>query len=74
MRQRRGGVGNRVIAWRGDRKDDHGTVTRMDGIYHCYIRWDSDGEETHYENAAIGWEGGYGKEEARRYTDKARVY
>jgi hypothetical protein len=48
-------IGRRVVAWRGECSGMHGTVVRMDGIYHCFVRWD-DGTESHYENAALGWE------------------
>lgn len=45
-------IGRRVVAWRGERELQHGTITRVDGIYHVYVRWD-DGEETHYEASAL---------------------
>ncbi len=48
-------IGKRVVAWRGDRKGEHGLVIRVDTPYYCFVRWD-DGETTHYEAAAITWE------------------
>ncbi len=36
-------LNKRVEAWKGARKGDTGLVVRQDGIYHCYVRWDSDG-------------------------------
>lgn len=48
-------IGQRVVAWRGDRAGQRGVVVRVDGIYHCFVRWD-DGEVTHYESAAVTWQ------------------
>jgi hypothetical protein len=42
----------RVVAWRGTRQDQHGTILKVDGVYHCYVKWDN-GDYTHYETAAI---------------------
>jgi hypothetical protein len=45
-------IGQRVEAWRGDRRGEEGVVVRTDTPYYLYIRWD-DGEVGMYEAAAV---------------------
>jgi hypothetical protein len=43
-------IGRVVIAWKGDRQGERGTVERVDTPYYCFVRW-GDGEVTHYWTA-----------------------
>lgn len=47
-------IGKRIYAWRGERQGQFGVTVRVDGITHCFVRWD-DGETTHYRNADVCW-------------------
>lgn len=35
-------LNKRVEAWKGPYKGKCGVVTRMDGVYHCYVRFDGE--------------------------------